>query len=299
MSTYKQFDFAKATPGMADAMRRLYQMRIECGVPDNNNVLEKIEEKRLKALKKIDKFEYNKAILMDKIANTFVLVKEQIESKDAAKNEYRTKNNIRKNMRDIEQEFEKLKELQTNVKKSTGIWSKIPGDPKIIESREKDIKNISLHIEHLKKNVRRSQLIDKKDDKKNKIQIKVQDVDELPNDTAEELPTVDISEGLEQIEQNKKKINSILTVIESQVDQMQQMAHDMHDELETQSKLLTQMEKDVDTYIKSLDTLNTRLADAIEKNGGVCKLIAFAILIIICLSVAGTIYFAVSNFLNK
>lgn len=177
------------------------------------------------------------------------------------------------------------------------LWQ-VKIDPEIRQQREDDVKNIGKHIENLKSANRKVTSGGKDDDsgkKKYKNKAKFDDVDSMPDAKEEELPTIDISEGLAQIEANKKKQNDLLDDIEKQVDQMAALAQGFKEELQLQEVLLNKIEKDVDKYNQQLVGLNGKLDKAIEAVGGSCRLVFILIGLIVCMAVAGIVYLAVSN----
>jgi len=120
-----------------------------------------------------------------------------------------------------------------------------------MEERDKDLENIRVHIENLKRLFNKQELLDVKDSKGNTIT-------DLSHETG--IPGVDLSEGMKQIDEKNKEIDGVLDVLIGQMKTIEGHAINIKDTLEVQSKLLDKIGEDVDKYDKQLGDLN-------EKNG--------------------------------
>lgn len=65
-----QFDFPRAAPGMADLMRRLYQIRIDCGAIKVDRDEQEMKEEQMKNLRKMDAFERHKVEMSNLLDET-------------------------------------------------------------------------------------------------------------------------------------------------------------------------------------------------------------------------------------
>lgn len=88
---------------------------------EDEKAKQKAEEEKLKAMKKLDPFEYQKVMIMQKIDSTRTMIKQREEDPDDKK----LSNNIRKQLQTIDEEYDKLKDLQQKVRKGLGIWTKV------------------------------------------------------------------------------------------------------------------------------------------------------------------------------
>jgi len=128
---------------------------------------------------------------------------------------------------------EKLKELQKAAESLTGIWAKLKRKPKeeVLNQRREDIRNIEDYIVSLKDKNRGTKTL--------KIERKeVTTIDNMEDLSKESgIPNVDISEGLKQIEDNKKKIEEALAELIGQVEKMKDHAQNFSEELDKQEKI--------------------------------------------------------------
>jgi len=112
---------------------------------------------------------------------------------------------------------------------------------------------------------------------KNERKVETKGLKDLGNtDGDENIPEVDISEGLAQIEEQKKIFDEGLLKISKQVDNMKEAANKFAEELDKQSELLDKIGADVDKYNEKLSKLNERMDKALAQVGG-----SFRMLIII------------------
>lgn len=160
--------------------------------------------------------------------------------------------------------------------------------------------NIHKHIQYVIQENRRLSLVNEAEASTSKSKKKygkpkfekLEDIDLLDSS---ELPTIDISSGLKQIEEQKNQQAQLLDVIERQVQQMQGLAKDYNDELQVQSKMLNKMERDVSKYQASLIGLNQRLKTAVKSAGGSCRLFCCAIGFFVLMMCFAAAYFAIQT----
>jgi len=62
------------------------------------------------------------------------------------------RNTINKMIEEVKIPFREMQQLQTSAKNRTGLWASIKNPKKeVMEERDKDLENIRVHIENLKK----------------------------------------------------------------------------------------------------------------------------------------------------
>jgi len=130
----------------------------------------------------------------------------------------------------------------------------------------------------------------KSEDEEQFRKIKPKGLDDLNYAECDDIPDVDISEGLKQIEEQKKKFDENLKVISKQVDTLKEAAIDMGNELEKQTELLNKIEDDVGKYNDKLSKLNERMDKALQQVGGSTRMIFLIFGMIICLILMVVIY---------
>lgn len=108
----QNFNFERATPGMADLMRRLYQIRVDSTGTDEQKEQEMQERKKMEAMKRLDPFEYKKYLVLEDIK----LCKQMVDSRKNSEDK-RLAQDIRKKMMEIDKGMNELRELQNHVKK--------------------------------------------------------------------------------------------------------------------------------------------------------------------------------------
>lgn len=239
----------------------------------------------------MDNFELTKVDLVNMIKDT----RELLLEREKYPNDLQVKNAIKKNLPQINAKFKSLQKFQNQVKSKIGPWQTKTMDPDLLAQRDEDVRLIEQHIQALQQRQRklvmgggggggsgssRSKYSDRRP--------QFETIDSLQSGfSASELPEIDISEGLRQIEENKSKQNEKLDIISGQLDSMMGIAKEMGDELDVQLKLLEKMDQDVTKYNASLGNLNNTLDKAIAKVGGPTKLLLIAIVGLIILGVIG------------
>ena len=178
-----------------------------------------------------------------------------------------------------------LEKIHLEAVNKKSIWKDVSMPVEMRKQREADIKNFKDYIKFVKAEHRKllTGVLDGDDDQEssNKGQVKFDSIDSLQK-AKNEVPTVDISEGLDQIEQAKRGLDEKIDILIGQMQKVGGIADSISDELDKQAHLLDKMSADVDKYNKTLDDTNKRLAEAIEKAGGATRLmICFCVLIII------------------
>jgi len=128
--------------------------------------------------------------------------------------------------------------------------------------------------------------------------IKERGLDDLNYDQCDDIPDVDISDGLKQIEEQKQKFEQNLKIISQQVDKLKDAAVDMGNELEKQTKLLDNIDNDVTKYNAKLSKLNERMDKALEQVGGSTRMIFVVIGMIICLVLLVVVYIVFEVYLR-
>jgi len=130
-------------------------------------------------------------------------------------------------------------------------------------------------------------------DRMNEIQendTKVQDINEMEDLSKEELPGLDISEGLREIEKNKNAINEGISFLTKQVGTMMEQANLMKDEMEKQSELLEKIGTDLNKHTQKLGSLNKTMDKALAAAGGPTKMVLVIIIFAVILGLLAVLY---------
>ncbi len=226
-----------------------------------------------------------------------------IRSREEEPTNISTKQTIRKHIREIDTLFTSLQLLQENCKSGKGVWfttKTIPEDIK--RQRDDDIILIEQHIQQLKSCNRKIDVAGKTAATEGTISRSANLVtvgSSLTESIQEELPTINISEGIKQINENKEAMNKSLDIINEQLNRLGGLAESFADELETQKRLLEKIDTDVQKYTKKVGTMNKRLHWAIKKVGGTTKLVFVAILVIVLVILFATIYIVIVSFVQR
>jgi len=154
-----------------------------------------------------------------------------------------------------------------------------------LEIRKKDVVKLKEHHRQLQE-----LSIGKKPEGMKFREIKSKGLDDLNYNDCDDIPDVDISEGLKQIEEQKAQFNENLKVIAKQVGEMKGYAEAFKDELDKQTKLLDNIETDVANYNGKLSKLNERMDKALQQAGGSTRMILLVFGMIICLVLLVIIY---------
>nr|CAG4719744.1 unnamed protein product [Naegleria fowleri] len=287
-STVNSIDLLRCSPGMADLFRRLYQIRIDCGeiVGDGLDKQRQIEMQEFqKKLKKLDKFERQKVMVKQAIDQTESLIQQKRKSSG---NDPRLNNDINKAVTKMDKEMKELEKIHQEAVNKKVMWKEIQMPIEMRKQREADIKNFKDYIKYVKAEHKKlvTGIMDEEDDGLPKRDVKFDSIDMLEK-AKNEVPTVDISEGLEQIEAAKRQVEEKVDILLGQIQKIGGIANSISDELDKQAQLLDKMSADVDKYNKTLDETNKKLVEAIEKAGGATRLIIIAIIFIIIIALLG------------
>lgn len=194
-------------------------------------------------------------------------------------------NEIRKNIQKLKDYIKQLEHLQENATKKRGIWGKKPISEELKKQRDKDIEFCKEHVKHVIQ-MDRAQFAGKSASKRQKSAPRRRgDAIENMKDECKyifqfinhqlaqnkDLPKIDISEGLKQIEEDRKLIYAGLDRVYNNLEQLGEMTKNIGTELDKQAKLLDKIEKDVDNYNSKLEGLNKTLDKALEKVGGATR----------------------------
>ncbi|KAG2388352.1 hypothetical protein C9374_000516 [Naegleria lovaniensis] len=287
-STVNSIDLLRCSPGMADLFRRLYQIRIDCGeiVGDGMDKQRQIEMQEFqKKLKKLDKFERQKVMVKQAIDQTESLIQQKRKSSG---NDPRLNNDINKAVTKMDKEMKELEKIHQEAVNKKVMWKEIQMPIEMRKQREADIKNFKDYIKYVKAEHKKlvTGIMDEDDDSLPKRDVKFDSIDNLEK-AKNEVPTVDISEGLEQIEAAKRQVEEKVDILLGQIQKIGGIANSISDELDKQAQLLDKMSADVDKYNKTLDETNKKLVEAIEKAGGATRLIIIAIIFIVIIALLG------------
>lgn len=281
-----QFDFRRAAPGMADLMRRLYQIRIDCGAIQVDRDEQEMKEEQMRNLRKMDAFERHKVEMSNLLDETRSFLEERAKGDDDAI----LRKNLIKNMSAIEKLYKEMEKLQIEAVNKKGIWGKAKMSPELKQQRDEDLKLIHKHIQQVKKEHKRLLMgkgksdDDKKPKKHRKVDFdSVENMKDMSKSEDNNLPKLDISAGLAQIEENKKLEDQYLDKLLEQVGVMGDLANSFRDELEMQCGMLDKLENDVNKHLETIGKVNKNLDKLIEYTGGTTKLMVIGCLIIIIL----------------
>ncbi|KAL9647021.1 hypothetical protein ABK040_013873 [Willaertia magna] len=298
LNTINNFQFHRdSAPGMADLFRRLYNIRVECGaIPDTEKQGKEEMERQAKALKKLDKFEKQKVYLKQAIDQAESLINQK---KKSSQNDPRLNNDINKAIMKMDKEMKELDKIHNDaLNKKSMVWGKVQMPTEMRKQREMDIKNFKEYIKFVKAEHRKllTGVNDDDDDKIGKKgNVKFDSIESLEQ-AKNEIPTVDISEGLQQIEDLKRQQEEKIDILLGQITKIKGIAESISDELDKQSQLLDKMSEDVDLYNKTLEDTNKKLAEAIDKAGGATRLLCIACVIIIVVALLGVVWLLLELF---
>ncbi|KAG2387412.1 hypothetical protein C9374_001744 [Naegleria lovaniensis] len=286
--TIQSIDLLRCSPGMADLFRRLYQIRIDCGEIVSDGVDKQKQKEMEKQLKKLDKFERQKVLVKTAIDQTETLINQKKKVND---NDPRLNNDINKAITKMEKETRELEKIHQDALNKKTLWKEVQMPVEMRKQRETDIKNFKLYVKCLKQEYTKLltgniKYYGEEDDPVGKREVLFESLDSLEKAKAE-IPTVDISEGLEQIEMAKRQMEEKTDILLGQIQKIGQIAHTLSDELDKQAQLLDKMAADVDKYNKTLDETNARLVQAIHKAGGATRLLCICVIFIVIVALLG------------
>jgi len=289
------FEIGKCSPGMSDLMRRLYEVRIGCGQFDDDEARKNAEEAQRNGLKKLDAFELRK-VDMDRLLRDVLL---NLEDKMNGGDEQVNKNLI-KNLSKVDKLFKEMQQMHEDAKNKKSRWAKTPLPKEMREQREKDLAAIQQCIQKIKAQQKKLLMGGKEDKQMDLKKPTFGGVDDLVKESKKpiELPSIDISDGLRQIEDNKKKQDKLLDVLSNQVDEIQNIADQIGLELDKQAILLDKMSVDVDKHNATLGKLNTDLDKAIQQVGGGTRLMVIGIILVVIIALIGVLYLVISNYVQ-
>jgi len=289
------FEIGKCSPGMSDLMRRLYEVRISCGQFDDDEAKKNAEEMQKHGLKKLDAFEIKK-VDMDRLLRDVLL---NLEDKMNGGDEQINKQLI-KNLSKVDKLFKEMQQMHEDAKNKKHRWAKASLPKEMREQREKDLAAIQQCIQKIKAQQKKLLMGGKEDKKLDLKKPTFGGVDDLVNESKKpiELPTIDISDGLRQIEENKKKQDQLLDVLSGQLDEIQNIADNIGLELDKQAIMLDKMSVDVDKHNETLGKLNQDLDKAIQQVGGGTRLMIIGIILIIIIALIGVLYLVISNYVQ-
>jgi len=294
---FKPFSFENsASDELANLVARAYKIHLACGGEVNEEVEKMVQsqkdrQKEASDVRKLDEFERLKV----QIANECKTIDDKIAvKKENPGPEINTQ--IQALFLALNGKVDRLKDLQFKLANRVGLWNKLksPPKPEFIEQRDADIRNIVEYIDALKQKNRGGKTI-KQEEMKSKDTL--DNMDDLSKESG--IPGVDISEGVKQIEDNKRKIEEGLGELISQVEKMKEHADNFKSELEKQEKLLDQIEKDVEKYDKKLGTLNKTMDKALAAVGGPLKMVLYIIIGVLIFATIMVIYVIIENSINK
>jgi len=205
------------------------------------------------------------------------------------------KHQVRKTISSVLDDIKQLEQLNVQATQQQGAWITFKGkiDPEILNQRKRDVVKLKEHHRQLQE-----LSIGKKPDGMKFKAIKERGLDDLNYDQCDDIPDVDISDGLKQIEEQKQKFEQNLKIISQQVDKLKDAAVDMGNELEKQTKLLDNIDNDVTKYNAKLSKLNERMDKALEQVGGSTRMIFVVIGMIICLVLLVVVYIVFEVYLR-
>jgi hypothetical protein len=260
--------------------------------------LEELASKQAERQKiaKLDDFEVQKVTMDQLLKDTRNLLDEK-EKGDVS--EVHLNTNIAKNLSKIEKVYKKMVRMVEDAKAGVGKWNllkkQLPED--LINKREEDLRLIKEFVDITKEKQRRLLMGGKS--KKDPVTGRVvhSSIEDLKKQE-KELPSIDISDGIRQIEDRKREQNRLLDVIDNQLDTISGVASSIHSELDIHAAMIDKLDNDADRYKKSLDQLNIRVEKIIEDTGGAPKYIIGAIISVVGLVVFLFLIIALKNLLR-
>jgi len=289
------FEIGKCSPGMSDLMRRMYQVRIDCGQFEDDDAKKRAEEAQKNGLKKLDAFEIKK-VDMDRLLRDVML---NLEDKENGGDEQVNKNLI-KNLSKVDKLFKEMQQMHEDAKNRKNRWTSVALPKELREQREKDLTAIQQCIQKIKAHQKKLLMGGKEDTKLDIKKPTFGGVDDFVKESKKqiEIPTLDISDGLRQIEEAKKRQNQLLDQLDNQLNTIQNIANEIGLELDKQAIMLDKMSVDVDKYNEKLGHLNSDLDKAIEQVGGGTRLMIIGIILIIIIALIGILYLVISNYVQ-
>ncbi len=197
----------------------------------------------------------------------------------------------------VKEDYEKLQKLHIKASKKKFSFKK--PDPEKIKKREEDLELIKKHIAEIEElDKRRHQRDTKKKSRKHEndeeygmqgsLAEKLMLATQLPDDpTKSNLPTIDISQQMLQLERLNKTLDEKLDIFGEKLDKLKEAAQDIGGELDRQNIMLENLEDKVEKEMQRLDALNKRVENALDAVGGSCKLICIVAIIIVIVGMVG------------
>jgi len=232
-----------------------------------------------------------KAKIVNQISSTKTLINDE-----SFKSNSEMKHMVRKTITTILEDIKQIEQLNVQATQQQGAWISFKGkiDPEILNQRKRDVVKLKEHHRQLQE----LSIGKKPEGMKFNREIKSKGLDDLNYDQCEDIPDVDISDGLKQIEEQKQKFEENLKKISKQVDEMKNAANDMSAELDKQTKLLDNIDNDVTKYNAKLSKLNERMDKALEQVGGSTRMIFLVFGMIICLVLMVVVYIVFEVYLR-
>jgi len=183
------FELQRCTPGMADLMLRLYDMRVDCGAVELEELAEKQAKRQL--LSKLDDFEIKK-VNLDKLMRDTKNLLDQKES--GTVEDFHLNSHITGNLVKVDKLMKVLKQMVQDSSNGENKWAilkqKVP--PEVIEKRKEDYLLIKKHVDIIKQ--RQEILLGMRSRSKGSGSKGFAAIEDLKQ-KEKEIPTVDISDG--------------------------------------------------------------------------------------------------------
>ncbi|KAL0487778.1 syntaxin [Acrasis kona] len=283
------FELQRCTPGMADLMLRLYDMRVDCGAVELEEMAAQQAKRQL--MTKMDDFEIKK-VNLDKLLRDTKNLLDQKES--GTVDDLHLNSHISGNLVKIDKLMKTMKQMVHDSSNGENKWAilkqKVPQE--IIDKRKEDYILIKKHVDIIKQ--RQEIALGMRARSKGSSAKGFTAIEDLKN-KEKEIPTIDITDGLKQIEDRKLEQDKLLSVIDGQLNQIGGIAKGINSELDLHAKMIDRLDDDALKYKDSLSSLNSRVEKAIEQTGGGPKYILGAILSVIALIVFLALIVAIKN----
>ncbi len=230
--------------------------------------------------------------------------------KGGVKQSARLANEIKKMIKVVKGDYEKLEKLHEKYAKKK--FSIRKPDPNRIKREQEDLALIKKHmieVEELDRK-RHQRKEDKKKKKKKDLDVPEMDggeddslaarialASQLPDDpTQSNLPVIDISAQMAQVDKLNQKMDEHMDILGKKLVQLKEIATDIGAELDTQNARLDSLESKVDKEMQRLEALNKRVDNALDAVGGSTKLFCIIAIIVVIVAMIGIAAIFIINY---
>lgn len=253
-----------------------------------NQVSEKDLKKEMKEEKDLDEFERLKKQISREIKEVRKRIEERNELLGKTDNNTTTvkmSSDIRNRLKEILKNAEQLQQLQQQ--QAAKLEKKKSKGKKVDESLEREVIARGELVELAFKHIEECKQMEKSGYKYNS---ELSGYDEnLPKPTITSLPDID-DDGFRTLRDQDRIIDQKLELVGEGVNVLKQMANQYTKEIEMQDILIKENEHEVDKTQATLDNLNKRMKNLLEKTRSCDRFVLDFILIVIILAIGLYIY---------